>query len=273
MNQPNTPDTTLPTGQVNDLADSQQWQLVALTPALGDLTISVTGTLRIGRSDSNDIVLATPQVSRQHAQLTLQDTQLYVQDLGSANGTFINGERLANEPTILQVGDELGIADLLFVIDEQLSDDFDPEAALDNIVNAITATSASVDTPTMISNYVGSSDTVVTPVISTDKDAGASVESPSIQADVKQPPVQEVYVPTEKDAKEPTPSTPTSAVTPAPVVEPVTSSMPSEAVTQPVATTQTQAPISTKKSGSTTGIIIALVVIAIIAAIAASMMM
>ncbi len=273
MNQPNTPDTTLPTGQVNDLADSQQWQLVALTPALGDLTISVTGTLRIGRSDSNDIVLATPQVSRQHAQLTLQDTQLYVQDLGSANGTFINGERLANEPTILQVGDELGIADLLFVIDEQLSDDFDPEAALDNIVNAITATSASVDTPTMISNDVGSSDTVVTPVISTDKDAGASVEAPSIQADVKQPPVQEVYVPTEKDAKEPTQSTPTSAVTPAPVVEPVTSSMPSEAVTQPVATTQTQAPISTKKSGSTTGIIIALVVIAIIAAIAASMMM
>jgi ABC-type multidrug transport system ATPase subunit len=51
--------------------------------------------LRIGRAPENDIVLDAPGVSRYHAQLDYQHgTQPVIADLGSTNGTFVNGEIL-----------------------------------------------------------------------------------------------------------------------------------------------------------------------------------
>lgn len=47
-------------------------------------------------------------VSRQHAVLRLQDSSYYVEDLGSANGTFVNGQQLApHAATAIAHGDEL----------------------------------------------------------------------------------------------------------------------------------------------------------------------
>jgi hypothetical protein len=47
-------------------------------------------------------------VSRQHAKLTRQDATIMVQDLGSINGTFLNGEKLiAHQPRVLRNEDEL----------------------------------------------------------------------------------------------------------------------------------------------------------------------
>lgn len=105
---------------------SSAWQLIGLSPALGDLTLTVDADLSVGRNAQNDMVLASGQVSRQHARLTIQDGQLWLQDLGSANGTFVNGIRLSSEPIMLQLGDELAFADLAFVVaNDDLTDGID----------------------------------------------------------------------------------------------------------------------------------------------------
>jgi pSer/pThr/pTyr-binding forkhead associated (FHA) protein len=51
-----------------------------------------------------DIVLTDPEVSRQHARLILTDTGYQIQDLGSTNGTFVDGRRLGGEQVVLVPG-------------------------------------------------------------------------------------------------------------------------------------------------------------------------
>lgn len=115
--------------------DSQRtsWQLIGLSPALADLTIDIDKSLSIGRSDSNDLVLATSQISRQHAKINRIGEQLYVQDLGSSNGTFINGERISTDAHALQVTDELAFADLVFLVVNAPVDALDDDSFLDSL--------------------------------------------------------------------------------------------------------------------------------------------
>lgn len=119
-----------------NLTDSSQgtlWQLIGLSPALADLTIDIDKSLSIGRSDSNDLVLATSQISRQHAKINRIGEQLYVQDLGSSNGTFINGERIATDAHALQATDELAFADLVFLVVNAPVDARDGASFLDGL--------------------------------------------------------------------------------------------------------------------------------------------
>ncbi|MBA2664657.1 MAG: FHA domain-containing protein [Bradymonadaceae bacterium] len=48
----------------------------------------------VGRGLDNDVVLDGPQISRHHARIIRSEGQLFLEDLGSANGTFIEGERI-----------------------------------------------------------------------------------------------------------------------------------------------------------------------------------
>ncbi|PJX27411.1 peptide-binding protein [Psychrobacter sp. L7] len=98
-------------------ADADSWRLKALTEALGDLTLTVTDSLSVGRGSDNDVVLGSKQVSRNHAVLSVLDGQLYVKDLDSSNGTFVNDQRLeGNKSTPLQVEDTLGFASFRFQV-------------------------------------------------------------------------------------------------------------------------------------------------------------
>jgi predicted component of type VI protein secretion system len=72
-----------------------------------DLTKEVT---LLGRDVTNDIALGDPEVSRQHARLTRTPGGVVVEDLGSTNGTFVNGERLV-APRVLSMGDLLGFGE------------------------------------------------------------------------------------------------------------------------------------------------------------------
>lgn len=119
-----------------NLTDNSQgtlWQLIGLSPALADLTIDIDKSLSIGRSDSNDLVLATSQISRQHAKINRIGEQLYVQDLGSSNGTFINGERIGTDAHALQPTDELAFADLVFLVVNAPVDALDGDSFLNSL--------------------------------------------------------------------------------------------------------------------------------------------
>ncbi len=86
-----------------------------------DLTKEVTV---IGRDVSNDIILGDAEISRQHARLTRTPGGYVLEDLGSTNGSFVNGERLM-APRVLNPGD-------LVALGENVSLTFDaatPEAA------------------------------------------------------------------------------------------------------------------------------------------------
>ena len=66
----------------------------------------------VGRGATADVSLADPGVSRRHARLNRQDGGWVLEDLGSANGTMINGWRVS-EPTRLQSGDVIGVGAVL----------------------------------------------------------------------------------------------------------------------------------------------------------------
>jgi sigma-B regulation protein RsbU (phosphoserine phosphatase) len=69
----------------------------------------------LGRNIDCAIPLTGKQVSRQHAYLYHQDGQYYLQDLGSSNGTFLNGKRLTpNTPELLTERDTFQIGPYLF---------------------------------------------------------------------------------------------------------------------------------------------------------------
>lgn len=79
--------------------------------------ISITSTpLVIGRMSSNDVVLSDPNVSRRHAELRRDGGRWILVDLGSTNGTLVNG-KLAREHEIKD-GDRLsfGTSDLRFEV-------------------------------------------------------------------------------------------------------------------------------------------------------------
>ncbi|MGD2207495.1 MAG: FHA domain-containing protein [Anaerolineae bacterium] len=66
----------------------------------------------IGRWDDNDVVVDDRWVSRHHAQIRREGEQYVVEDRGSKNGTFVNGQRIA-EPTVLADGDVLQVTPLV----------------------------------------------------------------------------------------------------------------------------------------------------------------
>jgi len=63
----------------------------------------------IGRSADNDLVIDDGDVSRRHARITWDGKHLILEDLGSANGTFVNGVRLTG-PQVIRAGDTVGLA-------------------------------------------------------------------------------------------------------------------------------------------------------------------
>lgn len=67
-------------------------------------------SLTLGRDPGTDIVINDPQVSRQHARITRQGGLMVIEDLGSTNGTFVNGMRLTG-PHTLTSGDVIGLGD------------------------------------------------------------------------------------------------------------------------------------------------------------------
>jgi predicted component of type VI protein secretion system len=66
--------------------------------------------LTVGRDVTNDVVIADAEVSRQHARVNRTPGGYVLEDLGSTNGCFVNGERLV-APRVLNPGDLVGFGE------------------------------------------------------------------------------------------------------------------------------------------------------------------
>jgi len=66
---------------------------------------------RLGRAPTNTVIIEDPFASAEHALLTFRNGRWWLEDLGSRNGTLLNGERL-NTAAIVSTGDVIGIGEV-----------------------------------------------------------------------------------------------------------------------------------------------------------------
>lgn len=81
-------------------------------PGVGQLVPVQQGPLVLGRSSSSDLRLQHPSISRRHAQITRQADQVFIKDLGSQNGTFLNRNRVTTEVEVMS-GDEITLGNAM----------------------------------------------------------------------------------------------------------------------------------------------------------------
>ena len=91
----------------------QPLRLLPIEPGVPYLSLR-SSPVTVGRADDNDLVLADPEVSRHHARLEPDGQSWRAIDLGSTNGTWVNGVRL-NTATIA-AGDEVAFGALRYTV-------------------------------------------------------------------------------------------------------------------------------------------------------------
>src|SRR5437868_7584488 len=84
--------------------------LVVRGPDGKEREVTLSGDMSIGRAEGCDLVLAEGGVSRQHAKMTVKGDSVVIEDTGSANGTYIEGQRIG-APTIVPPGKVVQVGD------------------------------------------------------------------------------------------------------------------------------------------------------------------
>ncbi|MDZ7838108.1 MAG: FHA domain-containing protein [Actinomycetota bacterium] len=87
--------------------------LVIKGPNIGEKFFIGKDSISIGRSPESDIFLDDITVSRQHAFITSQKESLALEDAGSLNGSYVNGERV--DSCLLKSGDRVQIGKYIFL--------------------------------------------------------------------------------------------------------------------------------------------------------------
>ena len=91
--------------------------LVALNAESGARDYALSASpLRIGREDSNDIVIPEEQVSKQHARVFYEKGQFWVENLKSTNGICVNGKSVEDRSSLTQ-GDLIKIGTTILRFD------------------------------------------------------------------------------------------------------------------------------------------------------------
>src|SRR5438034_4365534 len=88
--------------------ETAQWALRFISGKYqgGEFPLRMNREIIIGRSSDLDMVLVEDMVSRRHAKISSTDAEVYIQDMGSTNGTFVNGEKI-NGRAVLHEGDRI----------------------------------------------------------------------------------------------------------------------------------------------------------------------
>jgi predicted component of type VI protein secretion system len=106
----------------------QTYQLVMRTgPTPGKSYELREDEITIGRDISNDIVISDVEISRQHSRLIAQGGGYVLEDRGSTNGTFVNGQRLMG-PHLMRPGEVILLGENVSLVYQQL--DFDTDATM-----------------------------------------------------------------------------------------------------------------------------------------------
>ena len=129
------PKSTVPAGSKSKpslkAVSDVKWQIKAMTGPLAGKLMNVDGMKRIGRDPASEIVVSGGHVSRRHAELILRDEQLWIRDLGSSNGTYVNGKKTHEQPLFL--GDEVKVDAVVFRVVQGLSPKAAPAVETENL--------------------------------------------------------------------------------------------------------------------------------------------
>ena len=97
------------------------FQLVVVQGRSASTALKIgAGVMTVGRQQDCQLRIASSQVSRKHCQIFEKKGLLLVKDLGSFNGTLVNGKKIADQ-RVLEPGDQLTIGSVVFRI-ERLED-------------------------------------------------------------------------------------------------------------------------------------------------------
>jgi hypothetical protein len=100
-----------------------QFQLVMRSGPTPGASYPLEGDqLTIGRDSVNGVAINDAEISRKHARLTFQGGKYVIEDLGSTNGTFVNGQRLSG-PFVLKSGDVVSFGEQIVLMYDVMSAD------------------------------------------------------------------------------------------------------------------------------------------------------
>jgi ABC-type multidrug transport system ATPase subunit/ABC-type multidrug transport system permease subunit len=112
-------------------------------PCGGSFLVAFRGSeLVLGRGRECDRLLSFPMVSRRHARLSRMGNAMRIEDLGSSNGTYVNGVRV-REPTVVRPGDQIGLGSYTFTL--TVSGDLEERDSRDDLT--LEARDISVEAP------------------------------------------------------------------------------------------------------------------------------
>src|SRR5947209_2542430 len=102
----------------------------------GEFPVVPEKQILVGRSSDLDMVLVEDMVSRKHARIAMQSDQIWIEDLGSTNGTFVNGEKIKRAR--LKEGDRvlIGTSILKLIAGDAPRDSMDAKRELENVAAA-----------------------------------------------------------------------------------------------------------------------------------------
>ncbi|MFN8399447.1 MAG: FHA domain-containing protein [Anaerolineales bacterium] len=100
-----------------------QFQFVMRSGPTPGVTFPLEGDqLTIGRDSTNGVAINDAEVSRKHARMMFQGGKYVLEDLGSTNGTFVNGQRLAG-PVVLKPGDVISLGEQIVLMYDAIAAD------------------------------------------------------------------------------------------------------------------------------------------------------
>ncbi len=79
------------------------WKLQAITGELEGQEVTIDRDMLVGRHQDADLLLQAAEISRRHAAFLLKEDALWVQDLKSSNGTFVNDIRIDQDKLFIWI--------------------------------------------------------------------------------------------------------------------------------------------------------------------------
>ncbi len=80
----------------------------------GHATSLAAGSSTIGRTTGCTIRVPLPMVSRRHAEIVVENSEILLRDLGAANGTYLNNRRVKEEA--VEAGDQIMVGSVVFTV-------------------------------------------------------------------------------------------------------------------------------------------------------------